>query len=680
MTLDGSGDCVCAAGQYFVAASTSCLDCAPGSFLETVGRNTTCAPCSSVGQYRTTNSLSGRTSAADCVCLSSFLELEGNCVCPPGKFLDVVSSRCTDCPPNTFLEIFNLNTSCISCTTIGEFRETRGAIASNSSAACVCPATLVLNEATNECVCSEGYFYQPFQRECRICPADTYLSGLSANTRCNACGTHRTTNNVQGRTQASDCLCATGFYPSADGSECLDCSALGETASCGGANSYSALGSSNLTAIEAAGISVKVGYWLTTDSTFLEKRASTVPWFDIVKCPVRDGCPGGAVEENCADGYTGPACGICASGFGKLGQQCAQCPSAGASAFLVFLIVALVVAGCYAVIRLSQDSNADADNTHTIGLKIAITHMQIIGFTGNFASQWPDVLIRVFAIPASAATISSASDNIATDCATHPTLYTRGIVIFFLPLILGAGVALGYAVLGAVRGDFSQLPAQVKRGTLVLLYVAHPGIVQGVLKLMVCYDVGTQSYALSDMSVSCTEPGFQTLRAIGAVYLVLYGFGGLGVVYWLMQRDKEDFTFMTQGYREEMYFWDLVVTTRKMVFVVVALFASAPLQLFFGLWILLLSWIAHQFLHPYRDETPSRMESASLWVLLITVSTGMLFYTAALSTDQTDGAIVSVLLIILNFAAVLAFLLTTARKGASNWRAKRKSEAPLSPL
>eukprot|EP00004_Rigifila_ramosa_P020520 TRINITY_DN532_c0_g1_i2.p1 TRINITY_DN532_c0_g1~~TRINITY_DN532_c0_g1_i2.p1 ORF type:complete len:346 (+),score=68.73 TRINITY_DN532_c0_g1_i2:1530-2567(+) len=285
-----------------------------------------------------------------------------------------------------------------------------------------------------------------------------------------------------------------------------------------------------------------------------------------------------------------------------------------------------------------------------------------------------------WSVPASAATISSASDNIATDCATHPTLYTRGAVVMLLPLILAAGVVLGYVLVGAARKDFGETRTKVQQGTLVLLYVAHPGIVQSLMKLMVCVDVGSESFAKSDMRVSCTDPSFAALRGLAIVHLLLYGLGGLAVLFWLMRRDAAAFGFLTKGYKPERFYWDLVVTLRKIIFAIVSLFASAPLQLFFGTWILLLSWIAHHFAEPYESKILAKMEASSLWILLITVTVGSLFFNGVLtttgdgsSTATKAGFSITVILILLNLGAVLTFVLLAARKGLRQFRASTRA-------
>jgi len=153
------------------------------------------------------------------------------------------------------------------------------------------------------------------------------------------------------------------------------------------------------------------------------------------------------------------------------------------------------------------------------------------------------------------------------------------------------------------------------------------------------------------------------------VRLVVYGFGGLGFAYYLMKNDpnrRDSFSFLTRGYREEMFFWDLVTTLRKIVIVLVSLFATAPLQLFFTTWILLVSWLGQHFFHPYESKLASKMDSSSLWVLLFTVTVGMLFYTNAIRAGTAAAAAVTFLLVLINFIAVAAFLLLALKQSLVN--------------
>eukprot|EP00004_Rigifila_ramosa_P022828 TRINITY_DN6320_c0_g1_i1.p1 TRINITY_DN6320_c0_g1~~TRINITY_DN6320_c0_g1_i1.p1 ORF type:complete len:1876 (+),score=264.68 TRINITY_DN6320_c0_g1_i1:886-6513(+) len=691
-----TGVCQCTAGLFL--GPDGCTQCPVDTYTDAFNEAALCTPCATTNDpYRTTKGAVGRNSSMACECPASMDvdAVTGTCTCAAGSFFEASTRSCRVCPADQFTNSSNLLAQCVSCGLVGHLRTTLSQTASNNSAACVCPQTLIEHPSTGECVCEPGYQLDVDRQACRICVPETYMDDYNSAAACKPCskvGAHRTTNGKSGSVSKFECVCDQGYFPgtpadfsgslsNATVAQCLSCGQLGGAAECVGAST-----NSTVSLVEAAGVQVANGYWLTRRAEFVPQanlKADTTlqPWFKIFKCPVPAGCLGGFVEEACAEGYTGPVCGLCADGFGRLGEECAKCPSAGVSAFLVFLIVLLVIAGCAAVVYFAQATGQPGDSSaHTQRLKIAITHLQIIGFTGNFATAWPDVLIRVFAIPTSAATVSSASDNIATDCATHPSLYTRTSVILILPLILAAGVALGFAAFAAVRGSFHGLGLKVQQGTLVLLYVAHPGIVQGLLKLMVCYPVGPKRYAKSDMTVSCDDPSFVAMQAISIIYLLVYGVGGLLGLFWAMKRNPQAFVFLTEGYKPERFYWDLVVTVRKLVFVAVSLFASAPLQLFFGTWILLLSWIAHHFAHPYESHLLSKMESASLWILLITVTVGGLFFNGVLSTDKADGMAVSVLLILLNLGAVSAFLLLAMRKALKMMAGMHKQEKELGTI
>eukprot|EP00004_Rigifila_ramosa_P020538 TRINITY_DN5332_c0_g1_i3.p1 TRINITY_DN5332_c0_g1~~TRINITY_DN5332_c0_g1_i3.p1 ORF type:complete len:3105 (-),score=632.94 TRINITY_DN5332_c0_g1_i3:269-8482(-) len=712
-TLAPNGECLCRPGQFLVR--DGCQQCPPASYSPDYNDQFTCVSCATLADpYRVTEANGTRDSINACVCPPT-MEVHptsGACTCPPGYFLEVATTSCRQCPADFFGTSWDLATTCESCeAVVGPLRVTRGVLGSNSSEACVCPFTLVVDPDGN-CMCPAGYYFVPAEKGCRPCDADTYNVGFGNASRttcerCNPRGSTRTTRGATGSTSAAACVCKEGFYPSRSG-ECRDCSELGISATCGGALS-SSLTSANQSAVQLAGISVSSGFWLTTESLYLPAgvglepaaRKAVASWFGVFKCPLATACPGGAVEENCAPGYSGPACGLCEDGFGRLGQECARCPAPGVSVFLSLLILALVIAGCIFVIYYAHPERL-SDDSHSVALKISIMHLQIIGFTGNFASQWPETLARVFAVPASAATVSSASDNIAIDCAFSPTIYTRGAVIFVLPLILAAGVALFYLVHGVVRGDVSTVQPKIEQGTLVLLYVAHPGIVQGVLKLMVCVKVGTQTLARSDMSVDCTSSAFIALQTFASIYFVVYGFGGLLAVFLLMRRKPENWRFLSTGYHPDKYYWDLVVTLRQMLFVIVSLFASPPLQLFFGTWILLVSWIAESVVRPYKKVLHQKLVFTSIVVLLVTVclllrtsgfffcfltdrralqvTVGNLFYNGVLDSQAADGLTVSVLLILLNFSAILSFIGLGATTAIAKYLDKNPKEVELTPF
>eukprot|EP00004_Rigifila_ramosa_P024978 TRINITY_DN7355_c0_g2_i1.p1 TRINITY_DN7355_c0_g2~~TRINITY_DN7355_c0_g2_i1.p1 ORF type:complete len:1295 (-),score=253.34 TRINITY_DN7355_c0_g2_i1:52-3522(-) len=513
------------------------------------------------------------------------------------------------------------------------------------------------------CSCPPSNYYFAARGQCYLCPADSYNAdhlnpNLPGSESCTSCPPNQSTLGRTGASSARACVCNPNFFPSFDDATCIECTFKGKI-QCVGARSEE-LGNVSLSVVERAGLQVAPGYWLTSNNKYL--RAATLEsgaWFEVVECLVHSACPGGSVAETCAPGYTGPICGLCAPGYGRLGERCAECPSTSISVFLVILILSFVVVGCVGVVyfftRAAPLNPEKSDSGMMQRIKIAILHLQILGYISLFASEWPTSLVSVFSVPTSAANISSGSDNIAIDCAANTSLVGRAVVIFLLPLILTTGVALGFALVAVSKRDWSSYRSRTTQGAVALLYVAHPGIFQSLLKLLVCVPVGSQTVAKSDMNLSCGDPSFVALRTFAAFYVAVYGFGGLLAVFFLIKSDPTRFPFLTKDYIPARFFWDLVATIRTMLFVLLALFASASLQIYFGTWILLLSWMFQMRSQinvlPYMDE----VERGSLWVLILTITTGSL-YSGALTGHSQAGAVVALLMMILNLGSVVAVI------------------------
>eukprot|EP00004_Rigifila_ramosa_P017880 TRINITY_DN439_c0_g1_i1.p1 TRINITY_DN439_c0_g1~~TRINITY_DN439_c0_g1_i1.p1 ORF type:complete len:1650 (-),score=343.71 TRINITY_DN439_c0_g1_i1:64-4377(-) len=682
------GSCACAAGFFYDATSLSCSACLPDSYTSTPGTPATCRQCSAIGAYRTTNGQLAQSSAAACVCPDTMIPDPAGtgCVCPAGTFFEETSSQCRVCEVDSYRNTTTLSATCVLCSTVGALRTNRYTSSRNSSTDCACPPTLVEHPTTRECVCEPGYFLDLTSTTCRICPMDTYSDKYSDEVVCTSCqtlGSYRTTNLLQGRTARASCVCEPGYYPNKDNTYCISCNKIADVSCNGGVDPTLLASPENLTLVGASGVVVPSGYWLTTEAVYLPaKKADETPWFVLAKCPLAVACPGGTEAETCAVGYTGPACGLCEQGYGRLGVLCAKCVGQAGSQMLMALMVVILVAVCAVVLFLSARSHAQS--THepvpvdkesaklakevehhsqqtSLGMKIAITHLQILGFTGNFGADWPDALFRVIAIPASAAKLTAvASNNLALDCLVQPSLQSRAITIFVLPLIIIAGVSLGYTIIGLATRNFTHIGSKIMQGTLLLLYVAHPGIVESLLKVMVCVPVGKKSFAESDMTVDCSSASFIALRTIAALYIVFYGIGGLVLVVVLAKKYPKAFAFLIKGYRTQTYYWDVVTIFRSLLFVVVSLFAPPALQLYFGNWILLIGWLVLHYSHPYKEQRLHAMETSSLWILLLTVTTGSLFFTGVVDPKAPAGVLLAVILILLNLAAVFVFVSVTA--------------------
>lgn len=348
----------------------------------------------------------------------------------------------------------------------------------------------------------------------------------------------------------------------------------------------------------------------------------------------------------CSEGYYGPVCGLCDDGYGRLGSECAKCPSKIESDFIVSFLIIISILGCIAFVYYTlSSSSSNLIKFDIVRLKISITHLQIIGFICSFSSDWPESLIKIFGIPSSIATISSTTNNIAIDCSAPISLYSHSILIMFLPLILSFSVILGCYLCNNIDKN------QSIEGTMALLYIAHPGIIEGLFKNIDCFQVGTKLLAVSDMNIDCSSSSFIILQVISYLYLIFYGIGGLIFVYY----KKLSFPFLSNGYKKNMYFWDIIITFRKIILVIISVYASSPVQLLFGSWVLMISLILSYYYDPYENIQHKNLEIVSIITLFITVTTGMLFYSKSIQSSDSI-ILVTVILILLNFIVVLVIL------------------------
>ena len=73
----------------------------------------------------------------------------------------------------------------------------------------------------------------------------------------------------------------------------------------------------------------------------------------------------------------------------------------------------------------------------------------------------------------------------------------------------------------------------------------------------------------------------------------------------------------------QLFYWDIVITVRKITIVIIATFFSAPLQIFVGGGLLLASYSVYRAVT--KDVTHG-LEAVSLSVLFLTLFAGKLYY------------------------------------------------------
>ena len=104
----------------------------------------------------------------------------------------------------------------------------------------------------------------------------------------------------------------------------------------------------------------------------------------------------------------------------------------------------------------------------------------------------------------------------------------------------------------------------------------------------------------------------------------------------LYKRFRMRLGFLTSGYKDEFYYWEIVLLLRKTAFVLFIIFmvpVSSGIQALLSCLLLISYSILQIFTDPYYDEKLNTLESISLYTQIMTVYLGLFFLTNKDSTS-----------------------------------------------
>ena len=95
-----------------------------------------------------------------------------------------------------------------------------------------------------------------------------------------------------------------------------------------------------------------------------------------------------------------------------------------------------------------------------------------------------------------------------------------------------------------------------------------------------------------------------------------------------MRRFKVRLGFLTAGYDDTYYMWEIVLLMRKTVLVLLIVFlssVSSGVQSLSAILILTVFFMVQWRLQPYYDEELNAMETLSLFVIILTIYAGLYY-------------------------------------------------------
>jgi hypothetical protein len=574
----------CATGRYLISTctpttETQCGDCLKGE-ASMGGSTTECTDCNTDGQYsdrdlasacktasagskptadrtnietcpKNTFSIGANDKCTQCIDGGHSLPGSSSCEkCSTGKYYDEEANTCESCPLGKFTATGeNDINNCKDCDA--------GFISNDPDGAgfcSPCKAGFYSNSDQTECLpCAPGFVSGIAASQCTACEIGKFAEGFN-NTGCSFCDDKDvlkgSTTKLAGSNSSSSCQCEAGEYKSDSSDACevvfegVSTSAPGQTVN---------------------KLTLEKGFWRTSS-------AST----EILPCLNEDHCLGGSDPSSyCAEGYTGPLCAVCSSGYAAIGageslscNQCSGSSTATVAAGVTFVVVILSVS----IIQLFRDKDStrgrlssrltSIDSTISAAaakfdmvqpyIKVVFAYYQVVGGLGFlFGIKFPPIFSSVISIFGGMVSLDFIS-FLPLGCMAPAHFYNTLLVYTLVPLLTSIILIGSYFVLRK-RTDRRSVFLRNKlfEVFLAMTFILLPSISVKIFSTFAChhFDDGT-SFLTVDYSIDCNASEHTFYRGYAGAMILIYPIG-IPFSYWFLlwrrrhllngkQREKEE--------------------------------------------------------------------------------------------------------------------------------------------
>ncbi|KAL9967727.1 hypothetical protein ACROYT_G026017 [Oculina patagonica] len=546
-----------------------------------------------------------------------------------------------------------------------------------------CPLGTFSNSSTkgtDGCTeCPPGGYYSDdvgyVGKSCKKCPNGSFVSFEKApGTRkqdCKSCPEGTETDFFAGYRA---CVCLEGFYRTHMFEKCHKCGQGGLECQ----DDYATL---------------KAGYWWEWRNVthvdvyrgFINNLLSSKPALDAssiqfffpiptpYKCPGEESCKGG-LDSHCDDGYKGPLCEVCSSGYYKQLHACTQCPSKKWIAGQLSIIGAIIVIITVVLVLISKRENKKKRKNSVIDLFLSKVKI-VLGLY-----QVTHGLLQAFSFikwPGSLQAIAKYSEILQMDVlqiAPIHCLFSRLRADAFENLLMMMAInaaAIGISVVfygvrkvttlrsrSILNNDKSTTISQTKefvfRNLFFFLYVTYLSTCAKTASVLpmacqkLCRDEKEEfchKYMKADYSIQCqgTKYSYWLIVAyISVAYIFALPVSSF-IALWRQRRSmitvKETdafqdpnsgmeiisgLRFLFENYKHDSWYWELVEMSRKVILTSGIILVGHESRSYIGLaWVIagmygmLFSWIK-----PIGDLAENRLMATSLAVTVVNLGVG----------------------------------------------------------
>jgi Leucine-rich repeat (LRR) protein len=453
-----------------------------------------------------------------------------------------------------------------------------------------------------------------------------------------------------------NCYCKSGYYGKPP--NCTACSSFGPNAMCPGLSDASGNVDPWDSYYSSGLVFASPGYWASPPIALEEMRqgarfpAAFLPCAfagtSLSPCRPDDS----RLDKACADGYEDRKCSKCSAGYYPNASTCQECPNEATMVVVMFLFFAVFV-----ILSIVAFVNEPASSGP---IKVLVFFLQTLSYISvplesGAATSWTFFSEQFWFSFAHLAPV------VKPDCITGVAWsFERSYSIrLALPLMMGfivlfyVGIAHVLRCFGVLQGLSRRILTRWPHALVFSLYLIYLTVAEAVLTPLFCEeDPGLNESFMSNVPYMQCSVGY---TAASSVFLVLYVIGIPFASFALMRHRhrRHLFDFLYVSYRNDKWYWDFIITLRRVVVLVIFLSVSR-LSLWQALLVGLLlafSLFLNTLIQPFSEVSDNYAESISLMILMIVFG----IYLRADSKFQGEVAGLVIVLFLLK-SAMVAFL------------------------
>ncbi|XP_078345370.1 cysteine repeat modular protein A-like [Oculina patagonica] len=391
------------------------------------------------------------------------------------------------------------------------------------------------------------------------------------------------------------------------------------------------------------------------------------------KCPREESCKGD-LDSLCENGYQGPLCGVCSSGYYKQFKTCTKCPSRKWIVGQLSIIAAIAIIVAVVLVWMSKRREKDTVKRAMIDvmlskLKIVIGFYQVTcGLLQAFSYiKWPGSLqviakyseiLQMDVLRIAPIDCLSSLFHVNAFGSLLAMLAINAAVIGFSVVAYGVRkvtILLNVKLQNGEKSDkISETKELVYRNLFFFLYVTYLSTCSKTVNVLplacqkLCQDEKEDlcnKYMKADYSIKCqgTKYNYWLIIAyISTAYIVNLPATSF-IVLWRKRRimlartdagiSKDancnvevisGLRFLFENYKTRSWYWELVEMSRKVILTSGLILVGQESRSYIGLgWVIagmygiLFSWIK-----PIRDVTENRLMTISLAVTVVNLGIG----------------------------------------------------------